>query len=294
MKNPLINTIILTILLYGSALANDGRKKEFEYSLDETYQIADKGTLHLNTGDAAVKIIGSNRKDVHVNIYRKVTLKGIFRNNEENFKIVVSEKEGNLFIREESKSSISVAFGSYSETYKIIIEVPATVSLNLHGDDDDYIIKRINGTINIYGDDGDVEILSCRSKKITIDLKDGDVKIQAGRGSLIVDLDDGDLTANACDFTNMEIAVNDGYLDIETSLNDKGAYHVGTDDGDVKIYITKGGGTFEVRHDDGRVRASSSFNNSFASERKHKFQLVGGRAQVFIKTNDGDVRLETN
>ena len=253
MKNLLINTVILTILFYGTALANDGNTKEFEYTLDETYQIAANGTLSLNTEDADVKIVGSNRKDVHVNVYRKVTLKGIFRNNEDKFKIVVTEKDGHLVIREESERRISITIGSYSETYKIVIEVPSTVSLKLRGDDDDYIIKRIHGKISVDGDDGDVEISHCKSKKITIDLEDGDVEIADGIGNLIVDLDDGDLTTVNSKFSNVDITVSDGYLDIETSLYNEGMYQFRTDDGDVKLNITNGGGVFEVRHDDGRV-----------------------------------------
>ncbi len=294
MKNLLINTIILTILLFGTALANDGNTKEFEYTLDETYQIAANGILSLNTEDADVKIIGSNRKNVHVNVYRKVTLKGIFRNNEDKFKIVVTEKEGHLVIREESERRISIAVGSYSETYKIVIEVPSTVSLKLLGDDDDYIIKRIHGKINIDGDDGDVAISHCKSKKITIYLEDGDVEIVDGIGNLIVDLDDGDLTTVNSKFSNVDITVSDGYLDIETSLYNKGRYQFRTDDGDLKLNITSGGGVFEVRHDDGRVRTSSAFKESYSSERKHTFNLPGGQAQLFIKTNDGSVRLTTD
>ncbi len=294
MKNLLINTIILTILIYGTALANDENTKEFEYTLDETYQIAANGTLSLNTEDADVKIVGSNRKDVHINVYRKVTLKGIFRNNDDHFRITVIEKNGHLVIREESEGRISVAIGTYFETYKIIIEVPASVSLKLHGDDDDYIIKRIHGKIDISGDDGDVEISHCKSKKITIDLEDGDVEIADGIGNLIVDLDDGDLTTVNSIFSNVDITVSDGYLDIETALYDKGIYKFRTDDGGIKLNITNGGGAFEVRHDDGRVKASSVFKASFSSERKHKYNLPNGQAQVFIKTNDGSVRLTTN
>lgn len=294
MKNLLINTVILTILLYGTALATDGNTKEFEYTLDETYQIAANGTLSLNTEDADVKIVGSNRKDVHVNVYRKVTLKGIFRNHEDQFKIVVTEKDGHLVIREESERRISITIGSYSETYKIVIEVPFSVSLKLRGDDDNYIIKRIHGKINIDGDDGDVEISHCKSKKITIDLEDGDVEIADGIGNLTVDLDDGDLTTVNSKFSNVDITVSDGYLDIETSLYNKGMYQFRTDDGDLKLNITNGGGVFEVRHDDGRVRTSSVFKESYSGERKHKYNLPNGQAQVFIKTNDGNVRLTTD
>ena len=291
MKNLLINTVILTILLYGTALANDGTTKEFEYTLDKTYQIAKNGTLSLNTEDADIKIIGSNRKDAHVNVYRKVTLKGIFRNNEDKFRIVVTEKEGHLVIREKSESRINIAIGTYSETYKIVIEVPSSIGIKLHGDDDDYIIKRILGKINIVGDDGDVEISNCKSKKITIDMEDGDVEIADGIGDLTVDLDDGNLTTVNSKFSNVDITVSDGDLDIETSLYDKGMYQFRTDDGDIKLNITNGGGLFEVRHDDGHVSTSSVFKESYSSERKHKYNLTNGEAQVFIKTNDGDVKL---
>jgi len=48
----------------------DDRDDRGDFHLDETYDISATGTLHLNSEDADVRIVGSNRSDVHVKIDR--------------------------------------------------------------------------------------------------------------------------------------------------------------------------------------------------------------------------------
>ncbi|MDN5212123.1 DUF4097 family beta strand repeat-containing protein [Fulvivirgaceae bacterium BMA12] len=282
---------LFTICLVYFSEAKNG--KNHEYRLDKVFPIAADGTLNLKTDDADIRIIGSSRKDVHLRVFRSVTIKGVFSSDEEDFKIDVEEMGGDLIIRE-LKRSRSRGLMIYSDiTYKITIEVPNTVSLKLRGDDDDYDIRNVHGFVKIDVEDGDVILDNCQGNKFDINIEDGDVEMSDAKGSLWISLDDGDLIARNCQFKEVDIRANDGDIKLETSLVTDGGYNLKTDDGNINLKIRGGGGEFEIRHDDGRVRASSDFEMAYSGDTRHQFRLAGGKAKVFLRTNDGSVHLNT-
>lgn len=288
-KLPLL--LLILTCCYSQAIANE--VKTYEYKLDKIYKIAPDGTLDLKTSDADISIVGSNRKDVHIKVYRSVTIKGVFTSSEEHFKIEVEEFDGDLVIRENNRSFKAGLLVYSEEIYKVSIELPMGVNLKLRGDDDDYDISSVNGNINLDVDDGDVILDDCQGNKFDITIEDGDIEMSGGNGSLWLSLDDGNLRARNCNFNDVEVRANDGDIKLETSISSNGSYNVKTDDGNIDLRIKEGGGEFEVRHDDGRVRASSDFQTAYSGENKHKFKLAGGTAKVFVRTNDGRVNLAT-
>lgn len=268
-------------------------QKGYEYKLDKTYAIADDGTFDLKTNDADIRIIGSDRKDVHLKVFRSVTVKRVLASGEEDFKIDVEEMGGDLVIRE-LKRSYRGGLRVYSQqVYKITVEVPKTINLKLNGDDDDYYISDIAGRVRMDLDDGDVILDNCGGDKFDLDIADGDVEMSGARGSLWLSLDDGNLKASDCQFEEVEIRADDGNVHLETSLASNGNYKMKVDDGNIDLRINGGGGQFEIRHDDGRVRASPDFEMAYSGDAKHEFRLAGGEARVFVRTDDGRVNLET-
>lgn len=283
----LFTSAFLVTLFIGNITA-----QEKNFNLDEVYNLATDGTIHLKSEDANVKITGSDRSDVHVVIDRTETTRGV-RSSRSRFDIKVEERQGDLYITESARRGVTFQIGSWRVDYEIEIEMPQTGSLRIKGDDDDYVIRSVNGQISIETDDGDVELIECNGNKFDIELEDGDLKMDGGKGSIYVNVDDGDVDIRNGDFDSVEVTAEDGNVSIETRLSDTGVYELRGDDADIDFVVLGGGGEFNVSKDDGRISASSAFDTIQESERRSKLQLNGGKADIDIRIEDGRVRLST-
>lgn len=285
MKN--LFTLCLTTV---SLLSMAQTEKTGDYHLDQNYKMDAKGTITLHSHDANVFITGSNRSDVHVKIDRTVETRGfVYGTNE--FAIDVTEANGNIAIRERSRSNNVVMIGSINEKYTINIEAPAGASLVLHGDDGDYFIKTVHGSMDIDVDDADVELTGCQGNKFKFRLDDGDVKMDEGKGELDVDADDADVEIQNARFSKIIADIDDGDFLVETSLTDGGSYYITGQDGLIALTVLGGGGQFHVRHDDARVITTGAFVQEEESENRTKLSLAKGTARVDIKADDARIKL---
>jgi hypothetical protein len=276
------------ILLSISLLAQKGN-----FKLDKDYTIGKTGTLDLRSSDADVFITGSDRTTAHVKIERTVESKGVVWGDGD-FSVSVEEENGNLVIRErQEKVSVNV-IGYYRENYKIEIQVPLGVSLKIDGDDGDYFIKNINGSISLDVDDGDAELFSCGGSKFYFNVDDGDISMDGGKGELEIDGDDSDVRIRNAAFTDIHTDMDDGDLKIETTLAVRGNYSINSQDGSVTLTILGGGGTFDIRHDDARVLTEGNFKSIQKDEDHTQISLDGGSAKINIRLDDGSVRITAN
>ncbi|OEK02019.1 hypothetical protein BFP97_11020 [Roseivirga sp. 4D4] len=282
-----LSSLFMLALLVGNVSAQDKN-----FSLDEVYSLAADGTVHLRSQDANVKITGSDRSDVHVVIERTEIVRGV-RTNRGRFNVEVEERQGDLYITESERRGASFQIGMRRVDYEIEIEMPQTGSLRIKGDDDDYVIRSVNGNISIETDDGDVELIECNGDKFDLELEDGDLRMDGGNGSLYVRVDDGDLDIRNGNFDRVEVAAEDGNVSLETTLSDNGVYEVRGDDADIDFVVLSGGGEFNVSKDDGRISSTSAFETIQETERRAKLSLNGGKADVDIRVEDGRVRLST-
>jgi hypothetical protein len=281
MKNLLIAIIMVTFV--GVAFAQDG-----EFHLDKQYKVSNNGTIDLSSSDAKVFITGSTRATAHVKIDRTITVKGWHSQSE--FSVDVVEFDGSLKIREHQVGT-NVSVGYYSEEYKIEIEAPEGMSLTVRGDDGDYFVKNINGSIYLSLDDADADLTDCKGSEFKFRFDDGDLRMNTGRGSLEIDGDDSDVEIYQAQFSSIHADVDDGDLVIETSLQNEGIYELSGQDGLIALTITNGGGEFDIHHDDGHVSAGANFNTINESESATTLQLPNGKAKVNIRTDDARVRL---
>jgi Putative adhesin len=183
--------------------------KSGDYNLDQEYKLDAKGTIYLNSSDAKVFITGSARPTAHVKIERQVTTKGwVF--GEEEFRVDVTEQNGNLSIRERSNSSGVGIVGYHYEKYVITIEAPEGASLVIKGDDGDYFIKTVHGAVDLDLDDADVELTGCLGSDFKVRLDDGDLRMDAGKGILEVDADDADVIIKNASFEKIMANLDDG------------------------------------------------------------------------------------
>lgn len=288
-RNKLQFTISLIFLLISSSISSI-KAQDSEFKLDKIYSMDPNGTIDMQTDDAKIKITGTNRKDVHVNIYRKEVTHG-WRYNRRDFYVDVEERGGDLFIREEPKTGILISVGYMREEYEIIIEAPEGVSLVIKGDDDDYIIRNINGSIFLNIDDGDVELIGCSGNHFEFEIDDGDIEMDEGKGFLYIRADDADVYIQNGKFDDITATLDDGNLIIETSLADNGSYSFRVDDGTIELYISDGGGEFDIRHDDARISSSREFILIEKDENETFLELPNGTARVKVRADDARVRL---
>jgi hypothetical protein len=278
----------LLALVAGSALAQS--IKSGNYNLDKEYSLDAKGTIYLNSSDAKVYITGSARTTAHVKIDREVSTKGwVF--GEEEFMVDVNEQGGNLSIKERSRSSHVGVIGYHYEKYTIKIEAPLGASLVVKGDDGDYFITTINGSIDLDLDDADVELTGCQGSEFKVTLDDGDLRMDTGKGVLEVDADDADVIVKNGSFSKIMANLDDGDFVVETSLSDNGDYFIDAQDGLVSLTVLGGGGKFDIRHDDARVITEGNFNVVEKSEDRTRLTLANGNSKVDIRADDARVRL---
>ena len=183
-----------------SSLSVTAQTKDGIFQLDQDYKMNANGTIELNSSDAKVYITGSNRSTAHVKIFRKVTTKGVAF-GQEDFFVEVSEAKGDLYIREKAHSTVIGMIGYSHEEYTIRIEAPEGTSLEVNGDDGDYLITNINGVISLDLDDADVDLTGCSGDSFDFRLDDGDIRMDEGRGRLEINGDDADIEIKNAQFT---------------------------------------------------------------------------------------------
>jgi hypothetical protein len=282
MKNILFAFVMLTFI--SVAFAQDG-----EFHLNKEYDISKTGKVDINASDAKVFITGSARSNAHVRIDRKVESKG-WNSTGGDFKVEVESTNGDLRIRE-YQSGPTVSVGYFHEEYKIEIEVPEGVSLQVRGDDGDYFVKNINGSISMSLDDADAELTGCKGSEFGFRFDDGDLRMDQGKGSISIDADDADVEIYKADFTTINADVDDGDLIIETSLAENGTYNITSQDGFISLRVTSGGGNFDIRHDDASISYQGNFKTIEESDDQTRLSLHQGTAKVSVRADDATVKL---
>jgi len=285
-RNIQIGIFCLSLLAFDAVAQSDG-----DYSLDQVYSMADDGTLYLRSEDAQVRITGSDRSDVRVMIERKEEVRGA--SSRRTYEMEIEEKSGNLYLTERSRSS-GWNVGYYRLDYEITIEMPMNASLKIDGEDDDYLIKSVQGSIRLQTEDGNVELIDCNGDDFEIELEDGDLRMDGGNGSLYVNVEDGDIDVRNGDFERLEIITEDGDIMVETNLADKGIYDIDGQDATIELIVLKGGGEFEISKDDARVSVTKEFEMLRETDAREIYKLTPGNADVRIRTEDGRVRLTKN
>ncbi|MEM9858177.1 MAG: DUF4097 family beta strand repeat-containing protein [Bacteroidota bacterium] len=280
---------VIATLISSYAVAQDR-----EFKLNENYSISSDGVIELSSSDAKVNIKGTDRTDVLVDIYRKVSVKGLSLGERE-FQVEVYEDDGNLIIKERTRGSVSVSMVAYRrEVYTIDIEAPKGVSLRIEGDDDDYFIENIHGSVSLDIDDGDAELMNCSGNDFYFDFDDGNIKMDRGDGRLKVKSDDGDISIRKATFSEVDVNMDDGDIEIETSLADDGSYLFRSSDGGIYFNVTEGGGEFLIYHDDTRVSVSGDFDIDRDEEDETRLKLGQGTANIKMRVDDGRVQIKAD
>ncbi len=283
-------TLLILALLIVPLLATAQKNREF--NLDQSYDIGSDATINMRTDDAEVRITGSDTRQVKVRIERRVKSGGLRLGDEHDLTVKVYTKNGDLHISDRQPQGVTWNIMGYSyEVYRIDIETPAEVNLKLEGDDDNYLIRNVNGNIEVRLDDGDLELLDCQGEEFDFRVDDGDINMNSGQGELYADIEDGDLIVDKGSFEQLLVKIDDGNVDVKTDLKSFGTYRITSDDGQVDLTITGGGGNIDVSHDNSRISTTPEFKLLGKTEHNSRYQLPGGDAEVVIRADDGSIRL---
>lgn len=288
----MLRIILITLVLIFGCLISTGNAQTDEFNLDETYSIDSGGTINLESDDAEVRIIGSDRDDVRVVVHYKLTVRGITFGRSNEFEMVVEERNGNLNIHEKERDfGPSGTIGMSNEEYTIQIETPRDVNLDIEGDDEEYQITGIDGFIRLAADDSDARIADVNGNDFSFSLDDGELVLDGGNGRLRIQADDGDIKIHNGNFLEIDVDSDDSDIEITSGLYDDGTYRFDLDDADLTLSITGGGGEFDIRHDDSDISTSGAFENIRDDDEHSVYRLFGGSARVIIRSDDGDINL---
>jgi hypothetical protein len=283
-----VSLLILVLLLVGSLSVE---AQDNAYNLDQDYGIAADGTVFLNSDDAEVTIIGSDRFDANVNVYHRIDVDGIEWGDSGDFKMDIKQREGNIYIEEAKRNGNSFRMGNIEREYQITIRIPRGVSIDVKGDDGTYEISDVGGAISLVADDSDISVKNATGENFSFNIDDGAIRMDKGQGKLAVTLDDGEFRVENGQFSEIDVSGDDASLYFATGLSDAGKYYFGIDDGNLELNILDGGGSIDITHDDTDINAIGTFNKVSDEEGRTVYNVNGGDAKVEIESEDGNIVL---
>jgi len=283
-----------------------------KYETKGNFMIKADGTLFLETSDADISILGSDRKDVFIEVFRKVKIKS---NHEEKFSVVIKEDKGNIRLSEiisynKKKKNNWVSYKDMD--YRITIQAPHSTQLHIISEDGDIVMENMQGKLYTKIEDGDINIKACEFEHLEIYTEDGDVQMtgnitklteiyaEDGRvdldqvsGKLKATLEDGNLNLHHGILRSIDISSTDGNVQLRTALTGDGDYKIVNQDGDIMMELLDGDATFTLKHQDGNVRTSGDFQ--IKEKRNNKMVVTTKNAnnvKVSMSTQDGDITLK--
>jgi len=270
-----------------------------KYDHSSTYPIREGGTVYLNCEDADVKISGTESNVVAVEVHRHVGGKLA----DKPFKMEYTTRNGDFYMTEKKPDSYFVGWsGGTIYKYTIDLQVPLDVALNITGEDDSYVISNIGGNIYLVSEDGHLELTSCDSKDIDVQLEDGDIILNDLSANLEITLEDGDIHCHDSNLGNIRLKSEDGDIifknssvqDIRAEVEDgdivldkvMGDSEMVAEDGHIKIRLLEGNRA-RMRTEDGDIsaglHAGPGGNYSFASE--------DGDISIYLEGEGGEIRM---
>lgn len=205
----------------------------------------------------------------------------------------VENRGGDLYIREAEIDDSRFMVGNIQREYRITIEAPRDVALDIKGDDGTYDVSDIGLGIKFTADDSEADLSNITGNNFEFNLDDSSVRLDEGRGKLTLNLDDSEFSVRQGDFDEIDGAFDDSEADITTSLSDNGFYEFNMDDSELITNITGGGGEFDIRYDDTDISVDDTFEEVRSEEERTVYRLPGGKARIGINSDDGDIELRT-
>lgn len=284
------------ILLFVSALLITGTmevKAQKDFTLDETYNLGKKGSIHLATNGANVRILTTDEPETTVRSIYRIDTKGLKIGSKDPVELEASVSGDSLLLGEKEQKGTRIVLGGKSVEYNITIETPTDTDLNLQGEGNSYFVRELTGNITIKGKALQIDLQKCRGEKFIFDLNDSTLDMDQGEGSLTLKMNKGLARLKDINFEVMGVNVDKGEVNMFTHLPDNGNYVMDIDDGKLLFHIINGGGTFSITHNDLRILSEGEFTVPLNSKSETIYEREGGSAQISIDADNSNIKLET-
>jgi len=283
-------------LLFVSALLITGTtevKAQKEFTLDETYNLGEKGSISLRTNGANVRILITENPETTVKSIYRIDTKGLKIGNKDPVELEASVSGDSLLLSEKEQKGTRIVLGSKSVEYNITIETPADTDVNLRGEGNSYFVRELTGNITIKGKGLQIDLQKCRGENFVFDLDDSTLDMDQGNGSLTLKMNKGVARLKDINFEVMGVNVDKGEVNMYSFLPDNGNYVMDIDDGKLLFHIIDGGGTFTITHNDLRILSNGEFTVPLNSKNETIYKREGGSAQISIDADKSRIKLET-
>lgn len=183
-------------------------------------------------------------------------------------------------------------FGDAEVLVHIDVAAPARSDLDVSTADGRLTVSGFSGDLRLSTEDGELSVASC-SGVARISAEDGDVDVLDFEGDVEAGIEDGDLRVEG-KLGRLSAEAEDGDVDVrllEGSLM-TADWRVDAADGGVRFQVPDAfAADFDVDTDDGSIDFDSSSTAAELTEGKLTASMNGGGHRLFIRTQDGSVRL---
>jgi hypothetical protein len=259
----------------------------------KSYQISNKASLTLSTGDASVEVRSCNDcREVRIRLEWRDRKSGDFILNE-----FQSGDHVNFELKEKQHPGIHITMGRFREP-QVTVETPAALDLEARTADGGLKVSGVKGSLELHTSDGSVDVEDVAGA-VRLTVSDGSVKIHNVTGTLESRSADGQATVEG-KFTALQVHTSDGNLDLTVAdgslLNT--ASRIESSDGRVTVRLPRTLAVdLDVHTSDGQIDCAlpltmEGYNSAHGSGHNLRGHLNGGGVPLTVHTNDGNVAIQ--
>lgn len=312
-------------------LPNPAAAERVEREYHETFPVGPETFLELESGHGDIEIRAWDRPEVQIDVVYIADEShwGIGSGGE--FAVDFEVIGDRIHVRERSRTGVQIGVRvSKNRRYEYTIHAPATLPLEIHGDDGDVVIPAWEADLDLRLDDGHLELAGLRAERLEIvmedgaadlvdiqaellfqgddadlvledsriedghiEMEDGTIRIRSTEGNLEVEVDDADVDFEDVAIRTLRIKAQDGDLSFDARDVSGMDWDIRSDDGDIHVDLGSGASLeFSIEADDGEVELDLA-NGRDVEHKRHwaRGWIADGDGDLRIRTMDGGVRL---
>ena len=274
-----LSWVLLTFVLAVSvcARADEWRK---------TYSTAGKPDVRVDANDAEIHVSTADRNDIEA----VITTRG--------YKIGsggVSVSERQVGDRIELTLRTPKTFHVFSvrlhQSVEVELSIPRKADLDLHSGDGKIIAENLNGHVTLDSGDGDIRV---NAGKGSFDVATGDGRVECHsiEGDLKAETKDGGVRIDGV-FTSLDLHTGDGTIDADARPGSRmtSGWSVRSGDGNVNLGLPEGfSADVDVHTGDGHITVNFPVTvEGSLRENAIRGKINGGGQLLEIKTGDGNI-----
>lgn len=263
---------------------------------EKRFKVTGQPDVRVATFDGSIQIRSWERDEVLVEVEKR-------GNTDEIVESITTraEQDGNRIevdVTRPSGRETFVGFGIHiSPSARLIVTVPAAVTLQARSGDGSIRADRLEGRIELRTSDGSVRVSNIKGA-LEIDTQDGSIVAEDLDGEVTLLTGDGGISASGR-LGRVKARSGDGSITIRA---DRGSSMIDdwsliTDDGAVAVYLPEQfGALIDAQTDDGRVRTDFSLQAARDDERRRRYvrgQIGEGGRELRVRTGDGSIALRS-